>query len=156
MNDYEKLLEKVSIEVPVIECDLSHHPDKAYYYRNAIFIDKSLPTTLKRQYLFEEFSHFKSSVGEILDQSCLGNSKQEKLARNIGYTEAISLDDLIDCYKKGIKYYWECAEYLDFTEDFIYEAVSYLRSKLGEIIYYKNYIIRFVTETLLDVQKKIS
>lgn len=152
---YESLLRELSKEVDVIEYGLIDMAgDYGYFADETIFIEKSLSEITKKEVLLEEYGHFKTTVGNILDQSVPANRKQERQARNYAYGMAITLDDIIDCYQKGIKYYWECAEYLDFSEEFVYEAVKYLRGKLGEIIYYKNYIISFLSETLMHVERK--
>lgn len=51
--------------------------------------------------------------------------------------------DIINAYRYGVRNKHELAEYLDVTEDFLYEAIEYYRCKYG--IYYKidTYIIYF-------------
>ncbi|MBP1046441.1 ImmA/IrrE family metallo-endopeptidase [Enterococcus sp. BWM-S5] len=155
-DSYEDLLREITKEVEVYEDDLiSTIGDTGYYRDNTIYIERTLSESDKRERLYEEYGHHRTTIGIILDQSKTMNRQQERSARTFGQELALSLDDIINCYRNGIEYYWECAEYLDFSEEFVYEAVKALKNKLGEIIYYKNYIIRFVTETLLNIETKI-
>lgn len=152
-DNYEDLLNKVKKELPVIECDLIKiYGDSGYYRDGVIYIEKSLPTVYKKEILLEEYAHHKTTVGIILDQTNLSNRKQEKKARTHSYEINFSLDTLIDCYLSGVKYYWECAEYLDYPEEFIFESVQYMKRRLGTQFQYKTYQIKFVTDSALEVK----
>ena len=68
MNSYETLLSKVVQELPVLEVELLRDVgEEAIYENNYIYLDKNLSTIHKRIHLSEEFSHYKTSVGAIID-----------------------------------------------------------------------------------------
>ncbi|HAP4388293.1 TPA: toxin [Enterococcus faecalis] len=154
MNDYEILLDTISKEIPVKEVPLLEETqDTAYYYRGTIFIDKDLSTVAKKERLYEEYGHYKTTVGNILSQNIIENRKQEKAARVYGANEAVSLDDLINAWEIGCKYYWECAEFLGFSPRYVVDAVQYIKEKHGPIFNYKGYQFRFTTETCMEITK---
>ena len=154
MNDYEALVDIVNKEVPIKEISLkSKTNDTAYFYRGTIFIDKDLCTIDKKERLYEEYGHYKTSTGIILSQNVTENRKQEKLARNYGSELAISLDDLIASWKLGHIYYWECAEFLGFTSEYVYKAIQHIKEKNGVSFTYKNYQFNFVNESSLFIKE---
>ncbi|MEO1772947.1 ImmA/IrrE family metallo-endopeptidase [Candidatus Enterococcus ferrettii] len=154
MNDYEDLLDDVYKEVPVLEMDLSEHEDKAFYYRNAIFIDRNLPAIKKREHLYEEYAHFLYTVGDISNQDRTDNRKQETLARNRAMSMSINLESIIDSYNQGLREYWEVAEYLGFSVAYVYKSVQEIKKIYGLIIEYKNYVLKFVNDYTISVDKK--
>lgn len=154
MNDYEALVDTVSKEVPIKEISLkSKTNDTAYFYRGTIFIDKDLCTIDKKERLYEEYGHYKTSSGIILSQDVAENRKQEKLARNYGSELAISLDDLIASWKLGHLYYWECADFLGFTPEYVYKTIQHIREKNGVTFTYKNFIFNFITDSCISIQE---
>lgn len=78
---------------------------------------------------------------------------KKKAARVYGANEAVSLDDLIDAWEIGCKYYWECAEFLGFSPRYVVDAVQYIKEKYGPIFNYKGYQFRFTTETCMEITK---
>lgn len=73
MTGYEKL---------IAECDelvIEERPMKSsgLYSDGCIWINKNMTTTEKRCVLAEELGHHYTTVGDILDQSDIGNRKQE-------------------------------------------------------------------------------
>lgn len=154
MNDYEELLDDFYKEVPVLEMDLSEHEDKAFYYRNAIFIDRSLTTEKKREHLYEEYAHYLYTVGDISNQDNPDNRKQENLARNRAMIMSISLEDIIASYNQGLREYWEVADYLGFSVRYVYKSVQEIKKAYGLTIDYKDYILKFVNDYTISVDKK--
>ncbi|MTD37672.1 toxin [Erwinia sp. CPCC 100877] len=153
MEKYEKLIREVTKEVKVVECDIkSILGDTGYYRDGVIYIEKTLPTKKKTERLYEEYSHHKTTVGIILDQTNGNNRKQEQKARTFGQTLAITLEVILECYKSGIKYYWECAEYLGLSEDFVRSAIQQLQNKFGQTAQHGDYIIHFVPETRIEIE----
>lgn len=154
MNDYEVLLDQISKELPVKEVPLIEETqDSAYFYRGTIFIDKDLSTVAKKERLYEEYGHFQTTVGNILSQNIIENRKQEKVARVYGSEKAIKLDDLIEAWEVGCKYYWECADFLGFSPKYVVDAVQYIKEKHGPSFNYKGYQFRFTTESCIEIKK---
>lgn len=139
---YEDLLKEAE------ECGLvvKEKPLRAYKGRikgNRIAIKKDLSDTEKGCVLIEELGHYYTTVGDILDQSRIENKKQERRARAWGYDRLIGITGLINAYKNGCRNRYEIAEYLNVSEQFLEDAVTYYREKYG--LYYEidNYIVYF-------------
>ncbi|EKI7427818.1 toxin [Enterococcus faecalis] len=154
MNDYELLVDTLSDEVPIKEVPLYEvTKDTAYFYKGTIFIEKNLSTIEKKERLYEEYGHYKTSVGNILSQNIFDNRKQEKKAHIYGTTQAISLDDLVEAWKVGCRYYWECAEFLGFTTQYVIEAVQHIKESYGLHFTYKNFEFKFITDSCIEITK---
>ncbi|MGL9846076.1 hypothetical protein IGJ91_001235 [Enterococcus sp. DIV0765f] len=144
MNQYEILLDEVVNEVPVIETELKINTELKGIYRNkTIFLDRHLNTVEKRVILSEEYSHHKTSVGNIIDYTNPENRKQEWKARRDSVERLVTLDQLIDCAKFGCHTKFECAEFLGVTEEFFEEVLVHYHNKYGTIYLYKNHIFIF-------------
>lgn len=144
MNEYEILLDEVVNEIPVIETELKINTGLKGSYRNkTIFLDKYLNTVEKRVLLSEEYSHHRTSIGNIIDYTKPNNRKQEWKARRDSVERLVTLDQLIDCAKFGCHTKFECAEFLGVTEEFFEEVLVHYYNKYGTIYLYKNHIFIF-------------
>lgn len=144
MNEYEILLDEIVNEIPVIETELKINTGLKGSYRNkTIFLDKYLNTVEKRIVLSEEYSHHKTSAGNIIDYTNHENKKQEWKARRDSVERLVTLDQLIDCAKFGCHTKFECAEFLGVTEEFFEEVLIHYHNKYGTIYLYKNHIFIF-------------
>lgn len=144
MNEYEILLDEVINEIPVIETELKMNTGLKGSYRNeTIFLDKHLSTVEKRIILSEEYSHHKTSVGNIIDYTNSENRKQEWKARRDSVERLVTLDQLIDCANFGCHTKFECAEFLGVTEEFFGEVLIHYHHKYGAIHLYQNHIFIF-------------
>lgn len=139
---YENLLDECNLlGVKVKEVNLKSSDGRCS--GNRIAINKSLKTnTEKKCVLAEELAHYKLTVGDITDLSKIENMKQELIARRWSYTKLVGFTRLIEAHKARIKEH-ELAEYLGVTEEFLYEALEYYKSKYGLFHQIDNYIIRF-------------
>lgn len=154
MNDYEILVNKFSKELPVKEVSLRERTgDTGYFYKNTILIEKNLPTMDKKERLYEEYGHYKTTVGNILSQNTIENRKQEKKARIYGALHAITLKNLIEAWEVGCKYYWECAEFLGFSPKFVYDTVQYIKEVHGINFVYDGYEFCFTSDTSIEIKK---
>ncbi len=104
-----------------------------------IFLEEYQPEIDKCVILTEEFMHALHTVGVILDQKNLNNRKQEVQARGLAYKTVISMDDLLHCYKIGLRLDYEVAEELDIPVEFLNNAIAYFKTQLGESSTYKGY-----------------
>lgn len=152
MNDKEELLDWIDDRIPILEGKfLEILKDQAYYRRGKIFLDTSLSYIQQKEVVVEEYGHFRTTIGVILDQSVQSNRKQEAQARKLGYELAITLDDIIQCKYLGFTYYWECAEYLNYSPEFVYNVVQHYKTKYGTSFVYKNFQINFSTASTMEI-----
>lgn len=113
-------------------------------YKNRIAINRALPTQAEKScVLAEEIGHHCTSSGDILDQTDIMNRKQEYRARFYGYNLKIGLTGLIRAYEAGCRNFFEMAEFLDATEEYLKEAIQCYKSKYGICAVVDNYIIYF-------------
>ena len=109
-----------------------------------IAIRKDIETQAEKScVLAEEIGHYRTSSGNILDQSKVENRKQEYRARLYGYNLKIGLIGLIRAYEARCRNRYEMAEYLDVTEDYLEEAIDCYKTKYGLYASVDNYIIYF-------------
>ncbi len=120
-----------------------------------IILEPDQPEIDKQVILREEFMHFLTSVGVIVDQKQLNNRKQELLARRLAYKSAISIDDLIKCYNLGLQTNYEIAAELELPEDFVLNAINYFKTQMSNGTVYKGYRVNLSnTITFTKVRSK--
>lgn len=153
MDKYELLLDKVSGELPVLEGNLLKNTgNKGMYEDNVIFLERNISWIEKRIHLSEEYSHHRTSVGNILDYTTPEGRKQEWIARRDSVERLVTLDDLIECSSAGYHTKYACAEYLDITEEFLEEVIDHYFSKYGAYHLYKDYLFIFNDSSLFVVK----
>lgn len=113
-----------------------------------IFIEKNQPEIDKKVILVEEFKHMMTSYGVILNQNNHDNAKQENKARALTYKELITIDDLYDCYRQGLRTEFEIAEELDVPQEFLHNAIEYFKENSNEPIKMKNGGYATINETI--------
>lgn len=120
---------------------------------NRIAIKDNL--TFKEKYcvLSEEYGHYKTTYGDILNQKDIKNKKQELKARRWGYEKICGLDKISDAILKGAEDRYEIAEYLNVTDEFFEEAIKYLKLKHGYSAYCKG--IYYIFEPNFGIIKKL-
>lgn len=148
---YEKLVNKYQDEVTIREEKMPYKLP-GLYLNGMIFISKDKSTIEKGYILVEELMHYKYTVGNITKQESLSDKKQELFARRKGYEELIPLEDIITCFYLGLKEYFEVAEFLEVTEEFLRRTVSHYAEKYGPMYDCGEYLINFGNS--IDVYKK--
>ncbi|MBD5456324.1 MAG: ImmA/IrrE family metallo-endopeptidase [Lachnospiraceae bacterium] len=108
-----------------------------------IAINNKLTEREKKCVLAEELGHYYTASGDILDQSSTLNQKQEIRGRVYAYNKLVGLMGIVDAYKNHCLSLSESAEYLEVTEDFLQDALSYYKSKYGSHVTIDNYVIFF-------------
>lgn len=109
-----------------------------------IAIRKDIETQVEKScVLSEEIGHYRTSSGNILDQSRVESRKQEYRARLYGYNLKIGLAGLIRAYEARCRDRYEMSEYLDVTEEYLEEAIDCYKAKYGLYASVDNYIIYF-------------
>jgi hypothetical protein len=136
-------------EVQVHEVELDNEL-KGFCFKNHIFIHRNLTEAEKLSVLSEELGHFKTTVGDILDQTDVRNVKQEKRARNWGYELVVPLTKIIEAYKKGCKDRFEIAEFIGITELFLMDAIKHYNEKYGIFARVDTYYIYFEPLGILE------
>lgn len=101
------------------------------YYDNVILLDKHRSEKEKACVLAEELGHYHTTVGDIIDQSNVQNVKQEKLARKWASEKLFSPIDLVDAFEIGCRSRFEIADFLNVTELFLEESLTFYREKYG-------------------------
>jgi|SRR5690625_2359480 len=149
---YERLLiEAYKNDVDVYEKTMKTR-NKGLYGDNVIWINDNIETSIEKAcVLAEELGHHHTSSGDILDQACLGNKKQERLARSWAYKELIPLKKIIGAYKEGVKNKYELAEYLDVTEAFLIDALKRYKEEHGLYTNLGKYTIYFEPLGVLEL-----
>ena len=141
--NYEQLLTAAGQEgLLVKEQSLTDHDGLIRGSR--IAIRKDIETQAEKScVLAEEIGHYRTSSGNILDQSKVESRKQEYRARLYGYNLKIGLAGLISAYEARCRNRYEMAEYLDVTEEYLEEAIDCYKAKYGLYTSVDNYIIYF-------------
>lgn len=155
MNGLENLVQEAHNEkVDIINYQFNSDKIKGLYCNGTIALNKNIQTETERScVLAEELGHYYTTVGNILDQSKVENRKQEQKARAWAYDKLVNLQGIIKVYESGYHSLHEAAEYLEVTEDFLREALTYYRNKYGVSVKSGDCIIFF--EPSLGVLKLI-
>ena len=104
---YEELVKEAEGEaLDVVEVKLSKRI-KGLYCDGVIAINKDLSNREKACTICEELGHYHTSNGNILDQRCVKNRKQERIARAWGYKRLVTISDLVSAYKEGTRNRYE-------------------------------------------------
>jgi hypothetical protein len=94
-----------------------------------IGICNTLITSEKLCVLAEEIGHELLTAGNILDQSDVGNMKQEHKARCWAYRKLVSPEDICMAVKNGCRELYEVAETMDLPEEFLQECITYYKNQ---------------------------
>lgn len=143
---YDKLLEEADkSNLFVVENAKFQSRACGLINNDVIGINKNVRSYIKRScILAEEIGHYKTTVGNIIDQSSTANRKQERSARMWAYNQMVGLQGIISCYQARCNNLFEMADHLDVTEQFLSDALREYQSKYGEYTQVDNYIIYFV------------
>lgn len=138
MNRIEQLMS----EYPELSFTFtSRMPDfqGASIFNNEVYINSNRDYRQNLQDLAEEIGHWETTAGDIHTESTFYDQKQELDARRFGYMAIVSLDGLIDCFKKGITTPWDIADYFECDVDYVWNALDTYKIKYGENFDYKGY-----------------
>ena len=151
MNRLEKLeQEAFENRVKVHDYYLGEDSLKGIYIDGNIAINTSVSNSIEKScVLAEELGHYHTTCGDILDQDNVQNRKQEFRARMWGYNRLIGLTGIVRAYEYGCRNRFEIAEYLDVTEEYLDEALSYYRQRYGVFTTFDNYVIYFIPSLIV-------
>lgn len=149
MDKYERLLNKVTKELPVYEENIKARTGYTGLYRNGkIYLDKTKGIIEKTIVLAEEYGHHKRTVGNIVDYNTPGAWKEELKARRHAVETLVTLDDLLNCALNGCHTKYECAEFLEVTPKFIEETLTHYYNKFGTSHFHRNYQFFFDSDSI--------
>ena len=129
--------------IDVIERRFKSNNIKGLYCNGTVALNEDMTQVEKSCVLAEEIGHHCTSSGDILNQTDIMNRKQEYRARFYGYNLKIGLTGLIRAYEACCRNFFEMAEFLDATEEYLKEAIQCYKSKYGICAVVDNYIIYF-------------
>ena len=137
MNYEELQIQACKDGIEIIEYPFKSSNIKGLYCNGTVALNEDMTQVEKSCVLAEEIGHHCTSSGDIL------NRKQEYRARFYGYNLKIGLTGLIRAYEAGCRNFFEMAEFLDATEEYLKEAIQCYKSKYGICAVVDNYIIYF-------------
>lgn len=130
--------------IDVIERRFKSDNIKGLYCNGVVAVNKDIETQKEKScVLAEEIGHDRTSYGDILDQNDIMNRKQEYRARLYGYNLKVGLTGLIRAYEEGCQNFYEMAECLDVTEEYLQAAIDCYHAKYGQYTAVDNYMINF-------------
>ena len=145
MTEYETLVAEIdSYGIRVREIDFHTSKPCGKCIGNKIYINKNLSEKEKYCVLCEELGHHHLTVSDITKQNDINDRKQEKLARKWGYEKSVGLLKLIEAFESGCTTKHEIANFLNITEKYLEEAISYHTNKYGIDYVIDCYYIRFI------------
>lgn len=154
MNKYEHLMDEADrTGIEVIDYTFSSRRIKGLYCDGSIAINKNLNTLEKSCILAEELGHYYTSSGDILNQGNISNCKQEHKARVFAYNNTVGLYGIVSAIKSKCFSLLDMADFLEVTEDFLLEALTYYKSKYGKYVKLDNYMIFFEPLGVLELYK---
>lgn len=146
MNTYEELQDEACKDGIEIIDNHSFKSDRisGLYCNNTIALSKNLKnSTEKACVLAEELGHHYTAVGDIIDQSSTENRKQEMRGRILAYNKLVGLRGIVDAYLHHCQNLSDTAEYLEVTEEFLVDSITYYKTKYGIYTQIDNYIVIF-------------
>ena len=144
--NYESLIIELEKEgVEVIEYKFRSDSLKGLYFDNVITLNPAniIDEKEKACILAEEYGHYRTSFGNILDQKNTSNIKQEKRARNWAYEKLIPLEKIIEAFEACICNRYDLADFLGVTEIFLDLTLGHYKEKFGIYVKLGNYLIYF-------------
>lgn len=133
MTQYEELIEELSGDgIDVIEFDFTNDNFHGLYVDGCIAINKNLSTCEKVLTAYEEWGHYKTSCGNILDQSTSANRRQEKRARRWAHDKFMPVERFIEkILEIQPTDVWELIDALDITYPYLCSLVEHYQQKFG-------------------------
>lgn len=132
MISYEILLDEAEQRDIYIQEEPMKRRIKGLYADNVIWINENISTEVEKAcVLAEELGHYHTSNGDIIDQSKLGNRKQEQRARKWAWNHLVTPKKLVEAFQKGCRSRFEVAEMLNVTESFLEQGLKFYQQKYG-------------------------
>jgi len=116
---------------------------KGLYGDGVVWINSDIPYVSKGCALAEEIGHHKTSIGDILDKTCIDSRRQEQRARRFGHGLIIPLERFIYAGQARVEGRHDVAEWLGVTEEFLQESIDFYQQKYGIYAITRDYLIHF-------------
>ena len=128
--------------VNVVDYRFNSNKIKGLYCDGTIALNSSMKTTSERTcVLAEELGHHNTSSGNIIDLKDSNSVKQECIARAWGYEKLVGLRGIIDAYNHRCTTLESIAEYLNVTEKYKLDEITYYENKYGLFAKVDNYVL---------------
>ncbi|BEI53988.1 hypothetical protein [Lactiplantibacillus plantarum] len=116
-------IEYLMSQYPELEFNFESMPQLmgGFTIGSQIIINSDLTESQQVQWLVEEIGHYKTSVGDISDYNKIESAKQEHLARNWGYKQVLSFNQLKAIRKNYVDSDYEVAENLDIDIEYLHD-----------------------------------
>lgn len=150
MDSIEELMAQYPYLNFIFDCQMPKK-QKGLYIDGTVYLNPDQGKSELLETLSEEIAHYESTVGEIYLEDTHEKKKMEKQARNKALEKVVTLDVLIECFEKGDRQYWEVAERLDVTPEFVHKALMNYKVKYGDFFDYKGYSFKFNKGDTLDI-----
>lgn len=152
MQLYEKLMCSFS-ELDYVFDHLMPQKQKGMIFNSTVYLNPNQSGTELNCTIAEEIGHYLTSIGDISKQDTNEKRKQERKARDIGATLVVTPEGIINCFENNCTSAWECAEFLDVTEETFKDAIKYYHRKHKIIKTENNYTIFFRCDGTVSVYK---
>jgi Zn-dependent peptidase ImmA (M78 family) len=138
--------------IEIIKCEMPIAKLKGLYCDNVIYISDRIDTERELNCIVaEELGHYETSYGQILDQRCQKNKKQELRARRWAHEHLLRVEDIVAAYKASCRSLYEVADYLDVTEEFLLEAAESFGRRHGICKVIGNYAVYFEPLGVMEI-----
>lgn len=152
MNKLEKLEnEAFAKNIDIKKADLPENISGIYYsdgsYNILIAINSSLKTRAEQTCIFaEELGHYYTSYGNLLldpnvDRTLI--NQQETRAKRWAAKKLVPIRNIIEAFNNGSRSFYEMAEYLDVTVDFLHDVFHKYSEIYGRYKKKGSYVIYF-------------
>lgn len=145
MTDYERLIDTVHNDgIEVVEFDFTSDRIHGLYSDGCVAINKNLPSDEKLVTLYEEWGHSKVNSGNLLNQKCLNNRKQETAARRWAYEKFMPVEKFIALIiEHRPADTWELLEIMHVPYPYLCDLINYYQQKYGPYKEFDNGCIWF-------------
>lgn len=142
MTKYEKLIiEAENIGIEVREIDFGSNKKGGRCLNNIIYINSRMLETEKYEVLAEEIGHYKTTLGNILNQDDITNRKLENIARREGYKTIVEPIDIVEAMRHGSKDIHDMAEYVGVRPGTLIDILNDYKKQYGVRIRVGNYCL---------------
>lgn len=132
MTKYEKLIVKAEkLGAEVREIDFGTDKKCGRCLNNLIYINNRMSEIEKYEVLAEELGHFKTTYGNILNQSNTTNRKLENVARREGFNIIVEPNDVVEAIRHNAFTMYEIAEYIHVSVETFFDILEDWKRKYG-------------------------